>query len=276
MKKIKILAFDIDGTILPFNSTDPSDATVDAVRRVSENGVVCLPCTGRAVDTVPEKIIQLPEVRYIIYSNGAGVYDSVEKRHIFHNPMEKADAYEILDILYKCDFPIEIFSLGKMVIEKKWVQDLENCMLPAHHIKTVKDGHMVIVDSLMDFLADENNVVDKVNIPIMPADKREELGRLFKKSKNYAVVSSGSENLEIGNLSTNKGAALAHIAKLLDVPMDAVMAIGDNNNDLEMLSVAGFGVAMENATPEAKAAADVVCGNCSDDGAAKAILQYCI
>lgn len=54
----------------------------------------------------------------------------------------------------------------------------------------------------------------------------------------------------------NKGTGLRRLAELLDIPMEQVMAIGDNGNDIPMLREAGYGVAMGNATPDTVAASD--------------------
>ena len=54
------------------------------------------------------------------------------------------------------------------------------------------------------------------------------------------------------------------------------MAIGDSNNDLEMLKAAGKSIAMGNAIPEVKEACDYVTGTCEEDGFAEAIYRYAL
>ena len=81
--------------------------------------------------------------------------------------------------------------------------------------------------------------------------------------------------MEMGSTYSNKGTALIELAKILDIPMMRVMAIGDNDNDVEMLKVAGMGVVMGNFTLAAKKVATVMTRTCAEDGAAYAIQCFC-
>jgi Cof subfamily protein (haloacid dehalogenase superfamily) len=85
------------------------------------------------------------------------------------------------------------------------------------------------------------------------------------------VTVSHPDYLEFTAPGVHKGEALTWLAGRLGVPIAATMAIGDQFNDLEMLAMAGIGVAMGGAPPEVQAAADYVTGPIEDDGAAQAI-----
>ncbi|MDR2514729.1 MAG: HAD-IIB family hydrolase [Christensenellaceae bacterium] len=73
--------------------------------------------------------------------------------------------------------------------------------------------------------------------------------------------------------AASKEGALAAVAASLGLGMAQVAAFGDDSNDLGMIRAAGIGVAMRNAIPELKAAADVLCGDCDEDGVAAWIEQ---
>ena len=85
------------------------------------------------------------------------------------------------------------------------------------------------------------------------------------------VTSSWYDNLEIIPGGVNKGSAVAELAASLGIPMDAVMAIGDQDNDIPMIAGAGIGVAVGNASPAVRAAADRVVGTNDRGGVAQAI-----
>ena len=72
------------------------------------------------------------------------------------------------------------------------------------------------------------------------------------------LVHTAEHYLELLPAAATKGAALAHLAAHLDVPLDRVVAVGDHDNDLEMLEAAGLGVAMAHAPESVRAAADRV------------------
>jgi hydroxymethylpyrimidine pyrophosphatase-like HAD family hydrolase len=71
-----------------------------------------------------------------------------------------------------------------------------------------------------------------------------------------------------------KAVGLGWLAEQLGVPREAVLAVGDNDNDAPMLAWAGVGVAMGEASPAARAAADWIAPSVADDGAAVAIEKY--
>jgi hydroxymethylpyrimidine pyrophosphatase-like HAD family hydrolase len=72
----------------------------------------------------------------------------------------------------------------------------------------------------------------------------------------------------------SKGSGLRELTRLLGIHLSETIAVGDNLNDLDMLSTAGLGVVMENATPEAKAQADYVTGSNNEDGVAQVIERF--
>jgi hydroxymethylpyrimidine pyrophosphatase-like HAD family hydrolase len=77
--------------------------------------------------------------------------------------------------------------------------------------------------------------------------------------------------LEAISPSAGKGSALLALAGLLRIPGDETAAVGDDVNDLDMVSKAGLGIAMGNASEEIRRAADVVVGPNTQDGLAQAL-----
>ena len=93
--------------------------------------------------------------------------------------------------------------------------------------------------------------------------------------KGRVFAPQSKENyLEIVDPNINKAIALDFLAKKLNVRQEEVMAIGDSNNDLDMIKYAGFGVAMGNAFETVKAVADVVTGSNEESGVATAIEKF--
>jgi Cof subfamily protein (haloacid dehalogenase superfamily) len=88
------------------------------------------------------------------------------------------------------------------------------------------------------------------------------------------VVQSWDHLIEITGPDVSKGKALARLAAHLDVPRSATLAIGDQDNDVSMIAWAGVGVAMGNASPAAKAVADIVAPPLEEEGAAQIIEHY--
>jgi hydroxymethylpyrimidine pyrophosphatase-like HAD family hydrolase len=88
------------------------------------------------------------------------------------------------------------------------------------------------------------------------------------------VTQSLDHLVEVTAPEASKGQALARLAAHLGVAQSATMAIGDHDNDVSMIAWAGLGVAMGNASPAAKSAADVIAPPLEEEGAAWAIERY--
>lgn len=92
-----------------------------------------------------------------------------------------------------------------------------------------------------------------------------------------SIIRSGSEQnwgVEIYVPGVSKQLGIAYVARHLGVKQEETLAIGDHLNDIEMLQWAGIGVAMGNALPEVKAAADYVTATCREDGVARAVERF--
>ena len=89
--------------------------------------------------------------------------------------------------------------------------------------------------------------------------------------KELELVGSLSYNIEINAAGVNKGTALVALGEMLGIPRESIMACGDGDNDVHLLREVGFGVAMANAQPQVKEAADYITASNDEDGVARAI-----
>jgi Cof subfamily protein (haloacid dehalogenase superfamily) len=91
--------------------------------------------------------------------------------------------------------------------------------------------------------------------------------------KQASVVRSQPYYLDVTHPLANKGDALSNLARLMDVPLAEVAAIGDGGNDVAMFERSGLSIAMGNASPDVRRSADFVTASNSEDGFARAIEQ---
>jgi len=89
-----------------------------------------------------------------------------------------------------------------------------------------------------------------------------------------SVARSQPYYLDITHPLANKGVALSEIAKLLALPLEELAVIGDGGNDIAMFERSGLSIAMGNASPEVRRAADFVTGSNREDGFATAIERF--
>ena len=94
-------------------------------------------------------------------------------------------------------------------------------------------------------------------------------------SDEYGFTRYTNKSVEIVNKDSTKASALRILAQHLEIDLKDIMAIGDHQNDIETLTEAGIGVAVGNATDEAKNSADFVAEGRCIDGVAEAVEKYC-
>lgn len=248
---IRMIATDLDGTFLRDDKT-VSAYSLDVVERARAKGVIFAVATARPIRSVVER---LPFIRFDvgIFHNGAVIRmpggdiggigidgpDAIA-RNILASLPDACIAVEAQDRLY-CNFdskriwPVEPFTYTD------------------------------------DFACVTGKTADKL---IVEARSQAELDRLaeFIPDYAYAVLSEGRIAM-IMNRKAAKLNAIRVVAEKLGVAMDEVAAFGDDYNDIDMLRGCGAGIAVSNALPEVKAAADEVCGSNMDDGVAEWICR---
>ena len=105
-------------------------------------------------------------------------------------------------------------------------------------------------------------------------DMLEQIDKVLGENRDIVVASSFPTNLEITDVRAQKGPVLKNYIERLGYAMDEVMVFGDSLNDLSMLEMDfGATVAMENASPEVKAAAKYVTKSNNEHGVAYAIRE---
>ena len=116
--------------------------------------------------------------------------------------------------------------------------------------------------------------IKNLNIPFLNEDiKKKVLKSLSNEFDELKITSSGKDNIEINISSANKGNGLEKLVNILGIRLEEVAAIGDNNNDIEMIERSGLGIAMGNAIDEIKNKAGYVTVDNDKNGAAEAIIK---
>lgn len=268
----KLLFFDIDGT-LAYPRQSPSDATVCAIRRARNNGHKVFISTGRTSDSIPKDVESIG-FDGGIFSSGGIV--SVNNTVIAAHYMDTCLVQKILDYLYRNTvfFTLEtaagrfnsenasdVLSQVDMSQIQPEMQHFTEGLLydssafqmsmyagqPIHKIAYYSADSTIPTQLSLAFRNDAK-VVPFHNIPGLP-------------------LATG----EISDYSVNKGIAVTEICHYFGMSTSDCIAFGDSMNDSEMITVAGLGIAMENADSELKLMADLICDRCENDGIAKSL-----
>lgn len=261
----KLIVFDVDGTILQLHY-DLDPFTQSVLLDLKEMGSAITLATGKNMKStraVAEKLqIELP----LVLSNGC-VLQSLDgtvyqKHHL---------SVEILkQIIEECERMH--LDLAIHIDEDIYVKEVTNnlSIFFEYGSPTLEAvGEWRAIKALFP-IAYECIVVDRSSrAPLFEMEKR--IRSLVGDSVN--ICHTLPEMVEFMPKGISKLSGIRAIADMMNISLQCVMAFGDGNNDAEMLSVTGFGAAVENATKSAKDGADLVVPSCADNGPAQ-FLQY--
>lgn len=275
MPDIKLLALDLDGTLLN-SQKQLTRGCLDALYAAAQTGIEIVPTTGRFFTGMPEEIRNLPFLHYAITINGAQVYDSRADAVIAKAEIPLCEALAAMQWLEQYDLIYDCYVDNWGWITQAYQQTAAEFVPDCHYLKMLQVLRTPVPE-LKAYLKSRGQDVQKIIIftrtDALQAELLERLPRVFP---NLAVTSSAPHNIELNTPLANKGYALRELAKALGLAIGQVMAIGDGLNDLSMIQTAGLGIAMANGVAQVRAAAKAVTGDCDHDGAAEAIRNYCL
>ncbi|WP_281252496.1 HAD family hydrolase [Oceanobacillus timonensis] len=237
LSHIKLIALDMDGTLLD-DKGGVSPANIKAIQAVKQQGIDVVLSTGRFINEVTDfaEIIENPS--FLITANGGEIwkdFNQLIERHII--PIDLIEW---------------IFDLAAKSEAKYWGMTTENLYYPGgfpeclHAYEWLKFGLETPNDNL-----------------------RRNFWEKLIKIKELEVTNSNFINIEINAKGVNKAKALKTVCKLKGISLDNVLAVGDSLNDISMIKESGYGVAMGNAQPDVKKAADWITESNIKDGVAQ-------
>ena len=263
----RLIALDLDGTLLNSRKEIPEDA-VRAIRDVCAAGKTVVFNTGRAVPELDEPIALLPEVRYAVLASGAGLYD-IQKKEVFGLRGLSAETVQRILALSRTKDLMPQFVLPEIdVIQASHMEHLEHFHMGIY--RPLYEKAMTLVPDIFAFAASCREPFLKINL--YHADPQERVrSRAQLESPDLELVYSEVSSLECSAKGVSKGSGLERLCSLIGVPPDECVAVGDAENDIPALRLAGLGVAMGNAPEHVKAAADRVVSDPDSGGCAEAI-----
>ena len=271
--KIKMIGFDLDGTLLT-DQKELGEYTVQILKRAVEEGIVILPITGRPLCGLPEEVTGLTGLRYAITANGARILDLKNAAVLKEQLVSVETAEKILDILGNYDSLREIYYDGTGYAEREKLEQIDHFFEEGPMAEYVRSTRQP-VENLMDKFRKESREVDKVQGVFADHGEREAALDEIRKLEGVTITGALHNNIEVNAAGVDKGNALLWLAQYLGIAPEETMAFGDGNNDITLLEKAGTGVAMKNGIEEVKHAADRITEKTNDEeGAAKFIETY--
>lgn len=270
---IRLIAFDLDGTLLDNEKRVPGKNR-EALKEAADRGIWIVPFTARLSSKVPEEVTAFPFIRYLVTENGARIYDREKRRTVYQADITALEAGELFDYMDGLPVIYDCYQDGTGWIDKDFYEHTERWITDPYTQKLIHTLRLP-VDGLRQVISDRNRPIQKTQMFFEDLALRAKVfEELKEKFPLYSVTSSLYNNIEINAENANKGAALTALCRHLGIHRSECIAFGDNGNDVSMLKAAGIGVAMGNATPEAKAAADVITDSNEEGGVGSGIRKY--
>ncbi|CAM9110458.1 YcsE-related riboflavin metabolism phosphatase [Mycoplasma marinum] len=253
----KIFAFDIDGTLLPFEQKNLDQEIVLMFKRLKEQGKTNVLITGRDFVTIGD-MINTPHVDYFIGANGAFIFDLKTKELVFEKYIEHGDLVKLQEFCKEHDFNYSI-TTEKAIYFKDKTKCKDNWFWDDFYeiIKPVNHEDML------------NERIHQVNIDVLADIEKATLVNYIDDLPNIDVNTVWERGLFIGPEDINKAFGLKELGKITDISIEHMMAFGDSDNDIPMLKEVGCGIAMGDAKGDIKAIANDTCGSVKDFGTIK-------
>lgn len=272
LKNIKLLACDIDGTILN-SKNELTVQTKKALQNVIDNNIKLVISTGRAFSAIDPNILSINGIDYAICSNGAVIYDLKNQNTIYSDEMQLDTAIEILKTAMEFEICPAVFVKSSAYTVKKIYDSPEEFGLNKYWLEYYKNTRIPVED-LISFLKQENSPVEKIFLLVKNYSEKQTIMQKLAKFKEVFVTTSGVNNIEILNKTADKSRAVEFLANRLNIKKENIISAGDSPNDIGMFKVSGFSIAMGNSFEEAKLNASVITDSNDNDGLAKAIDKY--
>ncbi len=267
--KIRLIAFDLDGTLLDDEKRLP-DRNRRALEECVKRGIYIVPCTGRFVRGIPREILDIG-VRYAVTING-GIIEDVKTGEILdRRPMEKTDALAVMRLAK--EYPrvmYDAFIGGQGISEEKFYDHLERFGVSGAVRELIRSTRIKTSD-IISYVEQTPLPVDKVNLYFADMGDRAHLRDRLASFPGIRVTTSVPNNLEVNGSDAEKGGALLRLAAYLGIPREETMAFGDGGNDYSLIEKAGVGIAMSNGDGVLKEAADYVAPDNNAAGVAQMI-----
>lgn len=256
MSKYKLIASDLDGTLFG-SDWRISEENMQAIAQLHKQGVYFVPASGRAFDEMPSILREHPLIRYYITSDGAMIYDKQTAR-THYLTMPQAISNKILDKLYEYPVNIMLHADTNSYVDAELNNDADykRCNYDERWRRFVYKMDVPVKD--FKKFAYEQNAVQMLCVFFEHIGDIEKCKEYFSRMPEVLCAQSCQYNLEIFSASAGKGNALLHLAQMLGIPQEQTLAMGDSTNDMTMIRAAGLGVAVQNAVPALRAAADEV------------------
>ena len=248
-----LIVSDIDGTLL-YEKQGISTENINAIKRFTEKGGHFTVATGRAID-ITKKLVKDVEINTpSIHINGGYLYDWENDKIIDPHYISSSakfyckkivEKYPFCDCHFADSYAVNVVTSGKTL--EKYIVKGEAKYFELGFENVPENAYKFIISCDPEYMKDVRDYAEEIS------------------GKDVKIIQSSAFFLEILPKDNSKVNSLKQLCKMLDLPLENVVAVGDYENDIEMLKVAGIGAAVDNAQDIVKKEADIILPPCEDN-----------
>lgn len=283
MRKIRCVALDLDRTTLDGQGR-LSEGNRNALLQAMANGVHIVVASGRSFATLPQDILNLPGIEYAVTGNGAAMYHVPTGKCLCRYLLKEKDIMAILDAtaswygnskadtgkeaaLEEC-ITYEAFVDGAAYADRAYVENPAAFGATPQAVEYIKRTRNLVED-IRAFILAHCKEMDSMDIVVSRRERQSDIWQAIEAcAEEIYITSSIPQLIEISYRDAGKHSGVKYIMERLGLRREEIAAFGDADNDVDMLFFAGCGIAMENASPKCKAAADYITRSHREDGVA--------
>lgn len=265
MKKFHglLLCSDVDGTIIDENNTVPKE-NIEAIKYFKAHGGTFTLASGR----IPEALFPIlgdihPDFPVICH-NGCSLYDAEKRIFLDTVPLDRG-AISVLEQIRSIspDTGIELMTTeGIFVVQQNQATD-RHITFEKVQAKNASSPGSVTPTWLKILFADEPETISAIQNAMEHSPYH----------KDYTIIRTHRYYYEIFNKKASKGEALKKLCDRYGIAFEHVIAVGDNDNDVPMLKLAGTSAVVRNGSAAAKAHADMVTARTNSEGAVAELIS---
>lgn len=262
----KLIALDMDGTLLN-DEKQISTANFNAIQQARKNGVKVVLASGRPLVGIKRYLKELNLIskdEYAVAFNGALVQSSEGTEVISRTTLTVEDFKSLYKLSKELKVNIHALTESKVITPKdnkysRLESELNHIPIEIIEMEDVAENTTIVKVMFID----TPELIDEI-IQMIPEAV----------SSKYTILRSAPFFLEFLHKTVNKGAGVVALAEKLNIKQEEIICIGDAGNDIHMIKYAGLGVAMGNAFPEVKKAANFITKTNEQDGVAYIINKF--
>lgn len=279
----KLVAIDLDGTMLNQYGII-TEKTKKAISKAQEKGVEVMIASGRAITSVKRFSKEINSNKYFISGNGAITYDIKNNKILYENILSKTKALKIIKICEENSIYYNVYTENGIIAKNLSYNTLyyykDNLTKPDEN-----RTHINIVENVYDYFEQREEKILKImicdehktvfNSIVRKLKELSEIEVLEVSHMSRKIIKQGTDEIaleyfytEVSAKYVDKWNALEEIIGLMNISKEEVVTIGDNANDLKMITNAGLGVAMGESAPYVKQSADIIAPTNDEDGVA--------